>query len=103
MPVYDSALDLIGNTPMVDVSPLSPNPRVRLVVKLEGQNPGGSVKDRAAKWMVDEAEKSCVRLIDLLAELSDLGKLDAGTAAVKTEAFDVFELLRSVASPQETA
>jgi cysteine synthase B len=57
MTLYDSVLDLIGNTPMVDVSPLSPNPRVRIVAKLEGQNPGGSVKDRAAKWMVDEAEK----------------------------------------------
>ena len=57
MPVYDSVLDLIGNTPMVDVSKLSPNPRVRIVAKLEGQNPGGSVKDRAAKWMIDEAEK----------------------------------------------
>ena len=40
MPVYDSVLDLIGNTPMVDVSALSPNPRVRIVAKLEGQNPG---------------------------------------------------------------
>lgn len=57
MPVYDSVLGLIGNTPMVDVSALSPNPRVRIVAKLEGQNPGGSVKDRAAKWMIDEAEK----------------------------------------------
>ena len=57
MPLYDSVLDLIGNTPMVDVSALSPNPRVRIVAKLEGQNPGGSVKDRAAKWMIDEAEK----------------------------------------------
>ncbi|MEY2420557.1 MAG: [CysO sulfur-carrier protein]-thiocarboxylate-dependent cysteine synthase [Acidimicrobiaceae bacterium] len=57
MPVYDSVLDLIGNTPMVDVSALSPNPRVRIVAKLEGQNPGGSVKDRAAKWMIEEAEK----------------------------------------------
>src|SRR5438132_2168341 len=57
MPVYDSVLDLIGNTPMVDISALSPNPRVRIVAKLEGQNPGGSVKDRAAKWMIDEAEK----------------------------------------------
>jgi cysteine synthase B len=57
MPVYDSVLDLIGNTPMVDVSALSPNPRVRILAKLEGQNPGGSVKDRAAKWMIDEAEK----------------------------------------------
>jgi cysteine synthase B len=43
---------------MVDVSALSPNPRVRIVAKLEGQNPGGSVKDRAAKWMIDEAEKA---------------------------------------------
>jgi cysteine synthase B len=54
---YDSVLDLIGNTPLVDVSALSPNPDVRILAKLEGQNPGGSVKDRAAKAMVEEAEK----------------------------------------------
>ena len=57
MPPYDSVLDLIGNTPLVDVSRLSPNPAVRILAKLEGQNPGGSVKDRAAKAMVEEAEK----------------------------------------------
>jgi cysteine synthase len=57
MAVYESILDLIGNTPMVDLSALSPNPRARIVGKLEGQNPGGSVKDRAAKAMVEEAEK----------------------------------------------
>ena len=57
MALFDSVLDLIGNTPMVDVSALSPNPRARIVAKLEGQNPGGSVKDRAAKSMIDEAEK----------------------------------------------
>ena len=57
MAVYESALDLIGNTPIVDVSALSPNPRVRVLAKLEGQNPGGSVKDRAAKYMIEEAEK----------------------------------------------
>lgn len=56
MAVYDSVTDLIGNTPMVDVSALSPNPRVRIYAKLEGQNPGGSVKDRAAKWMIEDAE-----------------------------------------------
>jgi cysteine synthase B len=60
MPAYDSVLDLIGNTPLVDVSALSPNPRARMYAKLEGQNPGGSVKDRAAKWMVEEAEKEGV-------------------------------------------
>ena len=57
MPAYESVLDLIGNTPLVDISALSPNPRVRILAKLEGQNPGGSVKDRAAKAMVEEAEK----------------------------------------------
>ena len=57
MAAYPSVLDLIGNTPLVDVSALSPNPRVRILAKLEGQNPGGSVKDRAAKAMIEEAEK----------------------------------------------
>ncbi|HLH46391.1 MAG TPA: cysteine synthase family protein [Acidimicrobiales bacterium] len=54
---YETVLDLIGDTPLVDVSRLSPNPRVAILAKLEGQNPGGSVKDRAAKAMVEEAEK----------------------------------------------
>ena len=57
MPIYESILDLVGNTPLVDISALSPNPRVRILAKLEGQNPGGSVKDRAAKWMIQAAEK----------------------------------------------
>jgi [CysO sulfur-carrier protein]-thiocarboxylate-dependent cysteine synthase len=56
MAVFDSVLDLIGNTPMVDVSQLSPNPDVRILAKLEGQNPGGSIKDRIAWRMVQEAE-----------------------------------------------
>jgi len=56
MTVYSSVLDLIGDTPMVDVSELSPNPAVRLIAKLEGQNPAGSVKDRIARAMIVEAE-----------------------------------------------
>ena len=56
MPVKRDALDLIGNTPAVDVSQLSPNPDVRLVAKLESANPTGSVKDRIAKAMVLDAE-----------------------------------------------
>ena len=55
---FDSVLDTIGNTPLVDVSELSPNRRVRLFIKLEGLNPAGSVKDRAAKAMIEEAEKN---------------------------------------------
>jgi [CysO sulfur-carrier protein]-thiocarboxylate-dependent cysteine synthase len=57
MTSHRSVLDLIGNTPMVDVSELSPNPDARIVVKLEGRNPGGSVKDRIALAMVEQAEK----------------------------------------------
>ena len=56
MAVHNSVLDLIGNTPLVDVSRLGPDPDVRLLAKMEGQNPGGSVKDRVAKAMVLAAE-----------------------------------------------
>ncbi|MGZ4710346.1 MAG: PLP-dependent cysteine synthase family protein [Acidimicrobiales bacterium] len=56
MAVYKSVLDMIGNTPMVDVSQLSPNPAVRILGKMEGQNPAGSVKDRIALKMILEAE-----------------------------------------------
>jgi len=55
---HENVLDLIGNTPVVDVSVLSPNPRVRLLAKLEMQNPFGSVKDRIAKSMIEDAEKN---------------------------------------------
>lgn len=56
MPVHASVIDCIGNTPLVDVSALSPNPAVRILAKLEGQNPGGSVKDRVARSMIEAAE-----------------------------------------------
>jgi cysteine synthase len=56
----ESVLDLIGNTPLVGVHGLSPNPRVRIYAKLEGQNPGGSSKDRIALKMVELAEKEGV-------------------------------------------
>ena len=57
MAVHESILDLIGNTPSVDVSRLSPNPNVKIFAKLENQNPAGSVKDRIAKSMIIQAEK----------------------------------------------
>ncbi|MBW3669302.1 MAG: cysteine synthase family protein [Actinobacteria bacterium] len=50
----------MGNTPLVDVSGLSPNRDVKIFAKLEGQNPGGSVKDRIALSMIEEAEKDGV-------------------------------------------
>ncbi|MGH2754305.1 MAG: PLP-dependent cysteine synthase family protein [Actinomycetota bacterium] len=53
---YKSVLDLVGNTPLVQVPTLAPDPTVRLWVKLEGQNPTGSVKDRIALAMVEAGE-----------------------------------------------
>lgn len=49
--------DLIGNTPLVQIKRIHSNPKVRILGKLEGQNPGGSVKDRAAFGMISEALK----------------------------------------------
>lgn len=46
----------IGNTPLVDVSGLSPNPEVRILAKMECDNPTGSIKDRTAKSLLDDAE-----------------------------------------------
>jgi cysteine synthase len=53
---HDDILGLIGNTPLVGVHQLSPNPNVKIWAKLEGQNPGGSSKDRIALKMVELAE-----------------------------------------------
>jgi cysteine synthase len=53
-----SLLDLVGSTPLIELSRLSPKPSVRLYAKLEGQNPSGSIKDRIAKAMLDAAEAS---------------------------------------------
>lgn len=50
-----SLLDLVGNTPLVELKKINPNPNVRLFGKLEGNNPGGSVKDRAAYSMIKGA------------------------------------------------
>jgi [CysO sulfur-carrier protein]-thiocarboxylate-dependent cysteine synthase len=51
-----SLLDLVGNTPLVELPRLAPKPGVRLFAKLEGQNPTGSTKDRVAKAMIEAAE-----------------------------------------------
>ncbi len=55
-----SLMAAIGNTPLVELQHLNPNPRVRLLAKLEGNNPGGSVKDRTAWWMIRRAENEGV-------------------------------------------
>jgi cysteine synthase B len=56
-PPAASILDLIGRTPMVEIRRLNPNPRVKLLAKLEGFNPTGSIKDRIALKMIEQAER----------------------------------------------
>jgi len=56
--VLPDLIGSVGNTPLVDISPLVGKAGVRLLVKLEGSNPGGSVKDRPALYMIEKAEQS---------------------------------------------
>jgi cysteine synthase B len=79
---FESVLELIGNTPLVGVHALSPNPDVRVYAKLEGQNPGGSMKDRIALRMVEAAERNGIlRPGDMILEPSS-GNTGIGLALV---------------------
>ena len=55
--IHPDILETIGNTPLVELRYTNPNPDVRIFAKLEGQNPGGSVKDRIAYYMIKSAEE----------------------------------------------
>ena len=57
-PEASGLLSFIGNTPLVRIRTLNPNPNVEIWAKLERNNPGGSIKDRVALWMVQEAERT---------------------------------------------
>src|SRR5215210_4628725 len=54
---YEDILDAIGHTPLVEIPRMSPNPDVRILAKLEMLNPTGSVKDRVAKYLVEDLER----------------------------------------------
>lgn len=58
MKVYDSVLDLIGETPLLEIKKLNKDGKARVFVKLESKNPGGSIKDRPALKMIETAEKA---------------------------------------------
>ena len=55
--VFPSILECIGNTPLIRINRMNPNPAVTFYVKLEAKNPAGSVKDRAALSMIEAAER----------------------------------------------
>ncbi len=70
-------IDFIGNTPLVELKRINPNPNVKLFVKLEGQNPGGSVKDRAAYGLIKGALES-----GLITENSRLIEATSGNTGI---------------------
>jgi len=57
---FKNVVDALGHTPLVELGQMSPNKKVKILAKLEGQNPGGSasLKDRVAKYMIEKAEQS---------------------------------------------
>lgn len=54
--VYSNILHTIGNTPLIKINTLNPNPNISMLAKFEGTNPGGSIKDRTALKMIEQAE-----------------------------------------------
>jgi cysteinyl-tRNA synthetase len=77
-----SILDTIGHTPLVEIKRLNPNPGVRLLAKLEYFNPGGSVKDRIAKAMIEAAEASGMLTPDKTVLEATSGNTGIGLALV---------------------
>jgi len=77
-----SILDCIGNTPLAEIERINPNPSVRLYAKLEGNNPGGSVKDRIALYMIKEAEQKGILNRDKVILEATSGNTGIGLAMV---------------------
>ena len=77
-----SVLDSIGNTPLVELRNVNPNPAVKILAKLEGSNPGGSVKDRPAYYMVVKAEDEGLLTRDKIILEATSGNTGIGLAMV---------------------
>jgi len=80
--IVNSVLDLIGNTPMLRLGRVNPNPDVEVYLKLEKFNPGGSVKDRIAKYMIEHAEAEGVLTKDKIVIEPTSGNTGIGLAVV---------------------
>jgi cysteinyl-tRNA synthetase len=81
-PPGPSILDLIGNTPLVEIRRMNPSPHVRVLAKLEYLNPGGSIKDRAALFMIEAAERSGELTSDKIVIEATSGNTGIGLAMV---------------------
>jgi len=80
--IVDNVLQLIGETPMLKLSRINPNPNVAMYLKLEKLNPGGSVKDRIAKYMIEHAEADGILTKDKIVIEPTSGNTGIGLAIV---------------------
>lgn len=82
MAVFENVIKLMGNTPMVKINRMNPNPNVKIYAKLEKYNPGGSVKDRIALYLIEEAERTGVLTKDKTILEATSGNTGIGLALV---------------------
>ncbi len=80
--IHSTILDTIGNTPMIRINRLNPNPGVELNVKFEGTNPTGSIKDRIALKMIEQAEADGVLTKDKIIIEATSGNTGIGLAMI---------------------
>ena len=80
--LYNNILEAIGNTPMVKINKLNPNPNVLLYAKIESFNPNGSIKDRIALKMIEQAENSGVLTKDKIIIEATSGNTGIGLAMI---------------------
>jgi cysteine synthase B len=74
--------DCVGNTPLVSIENINPNPNVRILAKLEGNNPGGSIKDRIAFYMLRSAEQEGLLTRDKIILEATSGNTGIGLAMI---------------------
>ncbi|MEJ5301161.1 MAG: cysteine synthase [Thermodesulforhabdaceae bacterium] len=80
--VFNNVLEAIGNTPLIKINRLNPNPNVTIYVKWEAKNPGGSIKDRAALSMIEDAERKGLLTKDKIIIEATSGNTGIGLAVV---------------------
>ncbi|MGH2602801.1 MAG: PLP-dependent cysteine synthase family protein, partial [Dehalococcoidia bacterium] len=101
--IYASIIDTIGNTPLVELTRSSPNPRVQIYAKLEGQNPTGSVKDRIAKYMIEAAEREGLLTPDKIILEPTSGNTGIGLAMIgKLRGFRVMVVMPESVSEERS-
>ena len=101
--IYRGIIDMIGNTPLVQLQRTSPNPNVEIFAKLEGQNPTGSVKDRIAKYMIEKGEREGLLTPDKIILEPTSGNTGIGLAMMgRLKGYHVMVVLPESVSEERT-